>query len=217
LETFAERGVILQQAYGGTELGPAVTTNARDQVMGRPTTCGRAVPFTSVRLVRPDGSEADVGEVGEVWISGPSVTPGYWGKPAGTGFEGPWFRTGDAARRDEEGFYYLVDRVKDMYKSGGENVYPAEVERIIAEHPDVIEVAVVGVPDDHWGEVGRAFVVVRPGADLDLAAIRDHCQGRLARYKLPKSAVFRRDLLPRNTTGKIQKQQWRDWDADATQ
>jgi fatty-acyl-CoA synthase len=212
VDTWASKGVVLQAAYGGTELGPAVTTMPRQSAAGRPTSCGRAVPFTCVRLVRPDGVEAEVGEVGEVWIAGPSVTPGYWRRPEGFGFSDGWFCTGDAARRDEEGYYYLVDRVKDMYKSGGENVYPAEVERVIAEHPEVVEVAVVGVPDGQWGEVGRAFVVVRNGSELDLEAIRDFCTGRLARYKHPKSAVIRHEPLPRNTTGKIQKAQWQSWE-----
>ncbi len=205
LEAWREKDVVLQQAYGGTELGPAVTSMPRHAVDARPTSCGRAVPYTQVALLREDGSEAPVGEVGEVHIGGPSVTPGYWRQPAGTGFTDGWFRTGDAAYRDEEGFYYLVDRVKDMYKSGGENVYPAEVERLIAEHPDVVEVSVVGVADERWGEVGRAFVVLRPGADLTLADVDRHCAGRLARYKLPKHLVRHEGPLPRNTTGKVRK------------
>ncbi len=206
LQLWDTKGVVMQQAYGGTELGPAVATMPRDAVAAHPTSCGRAVPHTHVRLVTDDGREAATGEVGEVHIAGPSVTPGYWRRPAGTGFSDGWFLTGDAARRDEEGFFYLVDRVKDMYKSGGENVYPAEVERMIAEHPDVVEVGIVGVPDPRWGEVGAAYVVTRGGATLTLADIEAHCAGRLARYKLPKSLVLRSDELPRNSTGKVQKQ-----------
>lgn len=207
LAQWRERGVVLQQAYGGTELGPAVTGMPRDAVAQRPASCGRAVPFTHVRLVTPDGDDAPPGEVGEVWIKGPSVTPGYWRKdgsidPARTG-DG-WFRTGDAARVDADGFYYLVDRVKDMYKSGGENVAPAEVERVITTHPDVVDVAVIGVPDLTWGEVGRAFVVVRPGATVTLEGLRDFCAERIARYKAPRSLVLVDDL-PRNPTGKISK------------
>ncbi len=207
LAQWRERGVVLQQAYGGTELGPAVTGMPRDAVEQRPASCGRAVPFTHVRLVTPDGADAPAGEVGEVWIKGPSVTPGYWRKdgtidPARTG-DG-WFRTGDAARMDEDGFYYLVDRVKDMYKSGGENVAPAEVERVITTHPDILDVAVIGIPDRTWGEVGRAFVVLRPAATLTLEGLREFCAGRIARYKAPRSLVVVDDL-PRNPTGKISK------------
>jgi fatty-acyl-CoA synthase len=212
LEQWRERGVVLQQAYGGTELGPAVTTMNRDAVAGRPTSCGRAVPFTHVRLVGDDDADVADGEVGEVWIAGPSVTTGYWRRPVGTGFtDDGWFRTGDAARRDDEGYYYLVDRLKDMYKSGGENVYPAEVERVLADHPDVVEVAVVGVADEQWGEVGRAFVVARTGATVTLDSLAAHCEGRLARYKLPKSVVVVEGALPRNTTGKVPKADLRHW------
>jgi fatty-acyl-CoA synthase len=207
LARWAQRGVVLQQAYGGTELGPAVTGMPRDETMARPASCGHAVPHTHIRLVAPDGTDAAPGEVGEVWLNGPSVTPGYWRTdgtidPARTA-DG-WFRTGDAARVDDDGFYYLVDRVKDMYKSGGENVASAEVERVIIDYPDVLDVAVIGIPDDTWGEVGRAFVVLRPGSTITLEELRDYCGARLARYKSPRSLVIL-DHLPRNTTGKVSK------------
>jgi fatty-acyl-CoA synthase len=207
LELWSSRGVVLQQAYGGTELGPAVTGMPRDAVAERPASCGRAVPFTHVRLVTAEGTDTGTGEVGEVWIKGPSVTPGYWRKDGtvdGARTDDGWFRTGDAARMDEDGFYYLVDRVKDMYKSGGENVAPTEVERVIITHPDVIDVAVVGIPDLRWGEVGRAFVVARPGAIVTLEDLREFCAGRIARYKAPRSLVLVDDL-PRNSTGKVSK------------
>jgi fatty-acyl-CoA synthase len=207
LDTWRSRGVVLQQAYGGTELGPAVTGMPRDAVADHPASCGRPVPYTHVRLTTDTGEEAAPGEVGEVWIKGPSVTPGYWRKdgtidtartPDG------WFRTGDAAWRDEDGFHHLVDRVKDMYKSGGENVAPAEVERILVLHADVLDVAVVGMPDEKWGEVGRAFVVARPGSAPTLEELREHCAQHIARYKAPRSLVLVDDL-PRNTTGKVSK------------
>ncbi|MFC4948059.1 AMP-binding protein [Pseudonocardia sp. GCM10023141] len=207
LQTWRSRGVVLQQAYGGTELGPAVTGMPRDAVAGRPASCGRAVPYTHVRLAGPDGTEVPTGEVGEVWLKGPSVSPGYWRKDGTVDVartEEGWFRTGDAAWRDEDGFHHLVDRVKDMYKSGGENVAPAEVERVLVTHPDVLDVAVIGIPDEKWGEIGRAFVVVRPGATLTLDALREHCAERIARYKAPRSLVVVAEL-PRNTTGKISK------------
>jgi fatty-acyl-CoA synthase len=205
------KGVLLRQAYGGTELGPAVTTMPADEVFHRPTSCGRGVPFTHIRLVGEDGQDVAEREVGEVWIKGPSVTPGYWRRDSandGTFVDG-YFRTGDAAWRDEDGFYYLVDRKKDMYKSGGENVAPAEVERVILLHPDVIDVAVVGVPHEKWGEVGRAFVVARTGSGLTLDIIREHTAQHIAKYKAPHHLVLV-DELPRNTTGKVQKASLRE-------
>lgn len=206
LAKWRSKGVVLRQAYGGTELGPSVTTMPLSHAESHPTSCGRAVPCTHVRLVDADGHDVPTGAVGEIWVKGSSVTPGYWPGNAeqdASWVEG-WFRSGDAAYRDEDGFYYLVDRVKDMYKSGGENVAPAEVERVIATHPDVIEVAVIGIPDSRWGEVGRAYVVVRDGSALTLDAVREHCSRSIARYKAPRSLVLV-DQLPRNTTGKVSR------------
>lgn len=176
----------------------------------RPASCGRPVPFTHVRLVTTEGVDAADGEVGEIWIKGPSVTPGYWRKdPVQHGtFTDGWFRTGDAAYRDDEGFMYLVDRYKDMYKSGGENVSPAEVERVLAMHPAVADVAVIGVPDEKWGEVGQAFVVLVEGASVSLEELREFCSEHIARYKAPRRLVLL-DSLPRNTTGKVQKNELR--------
>jgi fatty-acyl-CoA synthase len=180
----------------------------RGSVAERPTSCGVPVPYTHVRVVSPEGGEAVTDEVGEVWLKGPSITPGYWRVAAGDSdsFDDGWFRTGDAARVDEAGFYYLVDRYKDMYKSGAENVYPAEVERVLATHPAVAEVAIIGVPDERWGQVGRAFVVTQSGASVSLAELVAHGERQIARYKLPKHLTLL-DALPRNTTGKVQKQQ----------
>ncbi len=211
LHTWNSKGVLLRQAYGGTELGPAVTTMPADQVFERPTSCGRAVPFTNVRLVGEDGTDVPGREVGEVWIKGPSVTPGYWRHDPehDTSYVDGWFRTGDAAWRDEEGFYYLVDRRKDMYKSGGENVAPAEVERVLATHPAVVDVAVIGVPHEKWGEVGKAFIVARPDATLTLEEVRAYTAERIAKYKAPMHLVLL-DELPRNSTGKIQKARLRE-------
>ncbi|WP_375476504.1 AMP-binding protein [uncultured Jatrophihabitans sp.] len=206
LELWAEHGAELQVHYGGTEMGPAITAMPREHVRAKSGSCGYPVPLTRVRLVGADGREAAIGEVGEVWIQGPSVTPGYHDNPAATeaAFADGWFRTGDAARADEDGFLYLVDRLKDMYKSGGENVFPAEVERMLLEHPAIAEVTVVGVPDDKWGETGVAVVVARPGAAVGLAEVTAFCEGRLARYKLPRRVVQVAEL-PRNATGKVAK------------
>ena len=133
-------------------------------------------------------------EPGEIWLSGPNITPGYWNRPEETArafTADGWFRTGDIARQDDDGFVTLVDRRKDMFISGGENVFPVEVEMVLLDHPDVAEAAVIGVADERWGEVGRAFVVVKPGRALEPAALASHCAARIARYKVPKE--FLRD------------------------
>jgi fatty-acyl-CoA synthase len=148
-----------------------------------------------------------VGEVGELWIKTPTLSPGYWNRPdatAATRTPDGWFKTGDAGRFDEDGFLYLVDRIKDMYISGGENVYPAEVEATIAELSGIADVAVIGVPDEKWGEVGCAYVVPAAGASLTAETVVAHCRARLARFKTP-AAVLIVDALPRNPSGKLLK------------
>jgi fatty-acyl-CoA synthase len=149
-------------------------------------------------------------EVGELCIKGGNVTTGYWNRPEAT-FEAlidGWLHSGDAAKYDEEGFYYIVDRWKDMFISGGENVYPAEVENVIYQHPAVSEVAVIGVPHPKWQEVGKAIVVIKEGQTLTEADVIEFCQGKLARYKIPKSAEFL-DALPRTAAGKVLKRELR--------
>jgi fatty-acyl-CoA synthase len=151
--------------------------------------------------------DAAPGEVGELWVRGPAVTPGYWNRPETTRAafaEGGWLRTGDAVRVDDEGFFTIVDRWKDMYVSGGENVYPAEVENVLYRHPAVAEAAVIGVPDPRWGEVGCAIVVRRDGATVIEAELLAHCAAALARYKIPRSVIFA-EALPRNAVGKVNK------------
>jgi fatty-acyl-CoA synthase len=170
-------------------------------------------PSVCLRIVDEDGQDAAAGQAGEIWLCGPNITPGYWNRPDETALaftSDGWFRTGDIARRDEEGFVTLVDRRKDMFISGGENVYPAEVEMALLDHPDISEVAVIGIADARWGEVGRAFVVLKAGCVLDPAALTAHCAARIARYKVPKE--FRlTDALPRTASGKIQKHILRGW------
>jgi fatty-acyl-CoA synthase len=159
-----------------------------------------------VRIVRPDGSDADVGELGELWVKGPNITPGYWNRPDAntSSFTDGWLHTGDATRIDEEGFYYIVDRWKDMYISGGENVYPAEVENVLHQLTAIAEAAVIGIPDVQWGEVGMAIVAVKPGQSVSEGEISAHCAANLARFKCPRVIAFV-DALPRNATGKIHK------------
>jgi fatty-acyl-CoA synthase len=211
LNAWAVKGVWLQCQYGGTEMGPGVTAMPRSWARAKPGSCGFPLRHTRLRLVTTEGRDAAIGEIGEVWISGPSVTPGYFENAAATAeaFSGEWFRTGDAGRFDDDGFLYLVDRYKDMYKSGGENVFPAEVERVLLEHPDVSEAVVLGVPDPRWGETGIAVIVSRTGAELTREDIVAHCEGRIARYKFP-SAVYSVESLPRNVTGKVVKAELRE-------
>ena len=205
IRRYEERGILLEAHYGGTEMGPAVLAlNPSNRAQLEAGSVGRPVQHMGVRLVDDTGRDVDTDEEGEIWIKGPSVTPGYWGKDPAEFFTDGWFRTGDVARRDADGFYYLVDRVKDMYKSGGENVYPAEVERLLLEHPAIAEVAVIGTPDAKWGEVGLALVVAASGATVTMETIHDAIGGRLARYKYPKQLLLV-DELARNVTGKVSK------------
>lgn len=208
LRTFAAKGIELHPQYGGTETGPAalVLEDGEDGLARAMTgTCGKPVMHTRVRLVDPDTlTDVATGEVGEIWLKGPAVTPGYWKLPNDQHFVDGWFRTGDAARCDEAGFYFISGRFKDMYKTGGENVYAAEVENILVDLPSVAEVAIIGVPDARWGEVGLAVVVPAPGARVTLEELRAACEGRLARYKHPRHLELT-DALARNVTGKVSK------------
>ena len=160
-----------------------------------------------MRVVDTEGRDSPPGEIGELWVRGPAVTPGYWNNAVATRAafaEGGRLRPGDAVRVDEECFFTIVDRWKDMYISGGENVYPAEVENVLYRLLAVAEAAVIGVPDPRWGEVGRAVVVPRPGEALTEDEVLAHCAAGLARYKVPRSVLFA-EALPRNATGKVHK------------
>ncbi|MGW5154116.1 acyl-CoA synthetase [Nonomuraea wenchangensis] len=207
IRTYQERGLVFCQGYGLTETAPGATFLEASQSVRKVGSAGVPVFFADVRVVRPDGTDAAEGEPGEVLIQGPNVTPGYWRDPEATAAafsDGGWFRSGDIGVRDEEDHLYVIDRVKDMYISGGENVYPAEVEAVIFEHPAIAEVAVLGVPDARWGEVGRAFVVLRPGASVTTDELREFLRLRLAKYKIPVYFDIADDL-PKTGSGKIQK------------
>jgi fatty-acyl-CoA synthase len=160
-----------------------------------------------LRIVDEQGEECAAGEIGELLIRGPHVCAGYWKRPDETRdaiTTDGWLHTGDLASRDEDGCYSIVGRQKDMIKSGGENVYPAEVESVLHAHPAVAEVTLIGVPDAKWGEVGRAVVVIKPGAALTAEELIASCEKRLARFKIPRSVVFV-DELPKTAAGKIDK------------
>jgi fatty-acyl-CoA synthase len=209
IEEYGRKGIKLQQGWGMTETGPLGLLLSGEMALAKVGSSGLPPLYVRLKICDPDGNEVKQGETGELMIRGPTVTPGYWNRPEAnaTSFTADgWFHTGDAARQDEDGYYYIVDRWKDMFISGGENVYPVEVENVIYQLDGVLENAVVGVPHEKWGEVGRAFVVLKAGANLDEAAVIEHCGGQLARYKVPKEVRFI-DGLPHNATGKVLKHQ----------
>ena len=201
-------GVMMVNGWGMSEICSAVAQPVGDvaRVRAHPSAVGLPHLTVEMKLVDADGHEVATGHPGEIWVRGANVTPGYWRRPElnETAFQDGWFRTGDVAVRDADGFYTIVDRIKDMFISGGENVYPAEVEATLVELEAVGDVAVIGVPDPQWGEVGCAFVVVAPGKSLDLATIEAHCRRRLARFKVPKRFAIV-PALPRTPSGKVQK------------
>jgi len=214
--TYLARGLAFVQGYGMTEASPGVLLLDRSQVRAKAGSAGVPHFFTDVRVVRPDRTEAPPGDKGEVVVSGPNVMLGYWGRPDATAeafgeaTDGErWFRSGDVAVTDEDGYVFVVDRVKDMFISGGENIYPAEVESALSGHPAVLECGVIGVPDEKWGEVGLAVVVLRPGATAGAEDLRAFLAGRIAKYKIPRSYRFA-DALPRNAVGKLLKNRLRD-------
>ncbi|MFF0700213.1 long-chain fatty acid--CoA ligase [Streptomyces tendae] len=207
IETYLARGLAFSQGYGMTEASPGVLFLDREQSSAKAGSAGVPHFFTDTRIALPDGRDADSGERGEVLVQGPNVMRAYWRRPAESAAaftDDGWLRTGDVARTDDDGYAYIVDRVKDMFVSGGENVYPAEVEDALLGHPSVTECAVVGVPDAVWGEVGHAVVVLAGGARADASEILAHLRGRLAKYKIPKTVVFAPGL-PRTASGKIVK------------
>ena len=211
-------GCDFAQAYGLTETsGGVVLLHPEDHDPGGPRAhrlraAGRPVPGVELRIVTADGSSAPTGEIGEVWIRSPSTMTGYWNKPdATTDAITPdgWFRTGDAGRLDDDGYLYIEDRVKDMVITGGENVYPAEVESVLMSHPSVADAAVIGVPDERWGETVKAIVVPAPGVTADADELIAWCRERLAGYKCPTSVDWA-EMLPRNPSGKILKRELRE-------
>ncbi|MBI5256461.1 MAG: long-chain-fatty-acid--CoA ligase [Burkholderiales bacterium] len=205
-------GVDFSQAYGMTELSPTIAVLGPAEHRPGPNqarwlrAAGRPVPIAEVRIVDPEGNDCPLGTVGEIVARGPMVMQGYWNKPKETAaaLKNGWMHTGDGGRMDEDGYLYVVDRIKDMIVTGGENVYSAEVENAIAQLPPVAMSAVIGVPDERWGERVHAVIVLRPGSALDEAAVINHCKTLIAGYKCPRSVEFR-DALPLTAAGKLQK------------
>jgi fatty-acyl-CoA synthase len=198
LETWARRGTAIVQGYGLTEAAPNVLCLPPEDAVRKLGCAGKPYPFVDVRLALDE----------ELQVRGPNVFPGYWRNPQATAdafTEDGWLRTGDVAGCDDEGFYRIKGRLKDMYISGGENIYPAEIEAVLHEHPQIADAAVVGVADERWGEVGIAFVVADDTTEDELL---EWCRTRLARFKVPKSFRFVGEI-PRNGMGKVQKQELR--------
>jgi fatty-acyl-CoA synthase len=210
---YVEAGIHVRTGMGMTETGPTVFLLDEDKVIEKIGSVGRPQLLTEVRVVDLAGDDVDAGEAGELWIRGPNITPGYWGQPDATAQaidEQGWLHSGDIARCDADGDYFIVDRLKDMYISGGENVYPAEVEYVLGQHEAITEVAVVAASDERWGEVGAAFYGVRPDGPIpDADTLRAFCRDRLAAYKVPKTFT-QVDALPRNALGKVTKQVLRE-------
>lgn len=203
---WGKRGVTLQEGYGLTETAGQGCLLLPEDVTRKPGSAGKSMINSQMRVMRKDGEEADRNEKGELAISGAVVSPGYWNRPEATAeaFRDGWFYTGDIGRKDEDGYIYIEDRVKDMYISGGENVYPAEIEGLLYGMDAVAEVAIIGVPDAQWGETGCAVVVLKEGASVTLDDIKHFCSGRLASFKQPRH-LHLMEALPRNATGKVQK------------
>jgi len=204
IEKWAQKKVYIRQGYGLTEVGTNVTSLAAADAIRKQGSIGFPNFYIDAKLMKEDGQEAQADEIGELWLRGPVVTPGYWQNPEATAksFSGDWFKTGDLLKQDEEGYLYVVDRIKNMFISGGENVFPAEVERHLITHPAVKEVAVVGVSDEKWGEVGKAFYAAQE--PLDLADLKSFAQEGLAKFKVPKYFEHRL-VLPKTDSGKINK------------
>jgi fatty-acyl-CoA synthase len=204
-----QHGVVFKQGFGMTEFGPGVFSMGPEHAEAKAGSIGLPNYFVDARVVDDAGQALPPGQVGELVLKGPSMCSGYFDDPeAGrVAVDGQgWFHTGDLARVDEDGFYFIVDRKKDMYISGGENVYPAEIEKALYEHPAVAQCAVVGLPDPKWGEAGHACVVLKPGESATAEALLAFLAARLARYKVPKGATFMNEL-PISAAGKILKRE----------
>jgi fatty-acyl-CoA synthase len=206
IERWHAKDVPIRQGFGMTEVGPNLTSLHHEMATAKKGSIGKPNFYVSVALIDDKGNEVEQGQSGELIFKGPMVTPAYWNKPEATekAIKDGWFHSGDIARMDEDGYLYIVDRIKNMYISGGENVYPAEVERILQLMEGVSAAAVIGVADEKWGETGKAFIVPSAGTTLNEGEVLNYCKENLAGFKRPKYVVFM-DELPKNDTGKIDR------------
>jgi fatty-acyl-CoA synthase len=208
VERYAAKGVMVCNGYGMTETGPTAFIAMKEDALRKIGSVGKPLMLLDVRIVDADGNDVAEGESGEIWMRGPGLTPGYFGKPEETAkafTSDGWLKSGDIGRRDGDGCYYVAGRIKEMYISGGENVYPAEVENVLARHPSILETAIIGVSDEKWGEVGHAFIMLRPdAAPVTAAEVIQFCRANVAGYKTPRHVTFV-DEFPRTAAGKIRK------------
>ena len=204
------KGVVMRQGYGLTEVGVNCFTMTDEEALRKAGSVGKPIFHTQMRLVDNEGLDVSVGQTGELIISGPTVCAGYWRNPQATALSliDGWFHTGDMARQDDEGFFYIVGRCKDMIISGGENIYAAEVEAVFREHQAVADAALIGLPDEKWGEIGLMIVALKPGYSLTDDELKEHCRGKLARFKIPKQIEFTAGL-PYSPYGKVIKAELR--------
>lgn len=211
IEQWQDKGIAVRQGYGMTEVGPNLTSLHQSDAIRKRGSIGKPNFYVKTRIVDAAGEAVAQGDAGELWIQGPMVTPGYWRNEAASlaSRSGEWFRTGDMASQDEEGYLYIVDRIKNMFISGGENVYPAEVERVLVQIDGVEEAAVIGVPDPKWGESGAAFVVLGNDIQKSEEELKSACRQQLAKFKVPQRIQFV-EGLPKNDTGKINRQALRN-------
>ncbi len=208
VERYAAKGVKVCNGYGMTETGPTAFIAMKEDALQKIGSVGKPLMLLDVRIVDADGNDVAAGESGEIWMRGPGLTPGYWKKPEETAkafTADGWLKSGDIGRRDADGCYYVAGRIKEMYISGGENVYPAEVENVLARHPSILETAIIGVADEKWGEVGHAFIMLRPNAaPVTAADVIQFCRANVAGFKTPRHVTFV-DEFPRTAAGKIRK------------
>lgn len=211
IELWQAKGVPIRQGYGLTEVGPNCFSLPEEDAVRKKGSIGFPNFYIETRIVDDDGQDALPGAPGELLLKSPVVSPGYWNNAEATekAIEQGWFHTGDIVRKDEEGYYYVVDRKKDMFISGAENVYPAEIERLLYAHPAVQEAAVIGVPDPKWGEVGKAYIVPRSGATVTPEELDSFCREGLAKYKVPKHFEIIAEL-PKGHSGKVLKRALKD-------
>jgi len=208
IERYATKGVAIRQGYGMTEVGPNLTSLHQDDAINKKGSIGRPNFYVQHRIIHENGHDCKANEAGELWLRGPMVTPGYWHNAIATkdafSPDGQWFKTGDIVIEDEDKYLYIVDRLKNMFISGAENVYPAEIEKVLRQLADIQECAVIGVKDEKWGEVGKAFIVKPAESLISDEEIRNFCISKLAKYKVPKYITFIA-ALPKTDSGKIDR------------
>ncbi len=211
LKEYLNKGIIISQIFGQTEAS-TITFLPKEKAIEKIGSVGLPVFHGEVRIVNKDGKDVLPNEIGEIIIKGPTLMSGYWNRPDLTSetIKDGWLYTGDLAKKDSDGYIYIVDREKDMYISGGENIYPAEIEKIYLTHPKIFDAAIIGVNDEKWGEVGKAYLVLKPGENMTEEEALKFLNGKIGKYKIPKYVEFV-DELPKTASGKVQKFILKQW------